>query len=161
MQALVDDAGFRPCVSRSLVFASFAAFSMLAPPTLAQEGGDITQMRKLGQCQRCSFQNLDMADRNLTALDLTQAQLRDVDFSNAELDIAIFDYAVLENVSFASADLGGASFRGARLINVDFSGAEMGAAVLEDASVEGTDLQAGTLCNTQMPNETMDNSDCD
>lgn len=127
----------------------------------AQEAGDQGQLRMLGQCRGCSFENLDVSDARLTGVNLTEATLRNMDFSGAALNIAIFDDAVLENVSFASASMKGVSFRRTRLINVTFEGAELRGAVFEDATLIGTDLEAGSLCNTQMPNEIMDNSDCD
>ena len=127
----------------------------------AQQAGDTDQLRTLGQCRGCSFEKLELNGRRMMGVNLTEARFRDVDFSQTGMNIAIFDFAVLENVSFASADLNGVSFRGARLINFSFENADLRGAVFEDATVEGTDLQAGHLCNTQMPNETMDNSDCD
>ncbi|MDG4650637.1 pentapeptide repeat-containing protein [Roseibacterium sp. SDUM158017] len=129
--------------------------------TTAQEAGGRDQLRMLGQCRGCSFEDLDVSNQRMTGVDLTEATFRNVEFSGSALNIAIFDFAILENVSFASADMNGVSFSGARLINVSFQDAELRGAVFEDATLIETDIQEGRLCNTQMPNETMDNSDCD
>ncbi|WP_245902634.1 pentapeptide repeat-containing protein [Pararhodobacter marinus] len=145
---------FSPAISALLVFLS--AFSVAA-----QEASDASQLRMLGQCQACSFEGLDLTESKLTGVDLKESTLRAIDFAGANLSIALFDFAVIENVSFNGANLGGASFRGARLVNVTFEGADLKAAVFEDAILEATDITAGRLCNTQMPNETTDNTECD
>lgn len=146
-----------PAVIGCLVGFAFLSIGIAA----AQEAGDQDQLRMLGQCQGCNFEDLDVSDQRMTGVDLTDATFLNVAFLRSGLNIAIFDYAVLENVSFASADMNGVSFRGARLTNVSFDDAELRGAVFEDATLIDTDLQAGRLCNTQMPDETMDNSDCD
>lgn len=145
---------FSPAISALLVFLS--AFSVAA-----QEASDASQLRMPGQCQACSFEGLDLTESKLTGVDLKESTLRAIDFAGANLSIALFDFAVIENVSFNGANLGGASFRGARLVNVTFEGADLKAAVFEDAILEATDITAGRLCNTQMPNETTDNTECD
>lgn len=145
---------FSPAISALLVVLS-------ATSVAAQEASDASQLRMLGHCQACSFEGLDLTESKLTGVDLKESTLRAIDFAGANLSIALFDFAVIENVSFDGADLGGASFRGARLINVTFVGADLKAAVFEDAILEGTDITAGRLCNTQMPNETTDNTECD
>lgn len=126
----------------------------------AQKGSDRSQLRSLGLCETCSFEGLDLSGRRLMSVDLRGSSFTNVDFTGAELDIAIFDNARLENVSFDSADLAGASFTGSTLIDVSFEGADLTAAVFEGATLEGTDLEPGQLCFTQMPNETTNNTDC-
>lgn len=145
--------------SGSAMAALLLAFSTLN--LSAQEASDASQLRMLGQCRGCGFEGLDLTERKLTGVDLTESTLRGVDFAGANLSIALFDFAVIQDVSFVGADLGGASFRAARLVNVTFEGADLRAAVFEDAILEETDIMAGRLCNTQMPNESTDNSDCE
>ncbi len=137
-----------------------ALFSLLLSPAGAQETGGEEQLRMLGKCLGCAFEELDLSGQKLTAIDLSESTIRDVDFSKARLNIALFDNATLENVSFNSADLTGASFSGARLFNVSFEGADLKGAVFEDAILESTNLAAGILCMTQMPNETTDSTEC-
>lgn len=134
---------------------------LLAAPSIAQDAEDEAQFRMMGMCRGCSFESLDVSGRKLMGINLTDSTLRAVTFDRSELGIAIFDYARLEDVSFEGADLGGASFRGAELINVSFEGTDLAGAVFEDARLVETDLSAGVLCNTQMPDETTDNSACD
>jgi uncharacterized protein YjbI with pentapeptide repeats len=137
----------------ALVFAAGAA--------MADGKDERASLKMLGSCPGCSFETLDLEGRKLVALDVRRSTFTNVSFEDAEMNLAIFDDAILKNVSFASADLGGASFSGARMTNVTFDGAEMTAAVFEDAILIDTNLQAGLLCNTQMPDQSMDNSDCD
>lgn len=125
---------FSPAISALVLFLS-------ASSVAAQEASDASQLRMLGQCQACSFEGLDLSESKLTGVDLKESTQRAIDF--------------------AGANLGGASFRGARLVNVTFEGADLKAAVFEDAILEGTNVTAGRLCNTQMPNETTDNTECD
>ncbi|APE45373.1 hypothetical protein BOO69_08380 [Sulfitobacter alexandrii] len=127
---------------------------------VSQEQGDPDQLRMLGQCKGCLFEEIDLSERRMTGIDVRETTFRNVDFTNAGLGISIFDNAVLENVSFNGADLSGASFSDAQLTNVTFEGADLRAAVFEGVRLVGTDLQAGILCNTQMPDDMMDNSDC-
>lgn len=149
-------------ISRARCRAFGAALALLAAiPALAQDTGDPSNLRMLGECRGCTFEGLELSERKLTGMDLTEATLRDIDFGGAELNLALFDFAVIENVSFDGADLGGASFRGARLINVTFVDADFQATVFEDAILENTDLSPGRFCLTQMPNESTDSSECD
>ncbi|EDQ02855.1 hypothetical protein OIHEL45_00115 [Sulfitobacter indolifex HEL-45] len=110
-----------------------------------QEPEQEKQLRMLGRCPGCTFEQLDLTGRKLTGIDLTEAQLRDVDFSEAGLNLSLFDQATLENVSFDSADLTGASFTGAKLINVSFENTVLKAAVFEDAILIDTDLTQGSI----------------
>jgi len=153
---------FRPGVVRGAVFAVavFGSAAVSAGLASAQSAGDEDQLRMVGQCHGCRFENLDVTGERMAGLDLTEATIRNMNFSHTALTIAIFDFAVLENVSFAAADLSGASFRGAHLINVSFEDTDLRGAVFEDAALEETELQAGHLCNTRMPDETLDNSNC-
>ncbi len=137
-----------------------ALFSLLLSPAGAQEAGQKDQLRSLGKCLGCTLEELDLSGQKLTAIDLSESTIRDVDFSEARLNIALFDNATLENVSFKSADLTGASFSGARLINVSFDNADLKAAVFENVILESTNLEAGILCMTQMPNEMSNSTEC-
>lgn len=118
------------------------------------------EMRALGRCQGCVVENTSFAGARLMGVDLGEAQISDVVFEAARLSIAVFDGAVLDGVSFRNADLRGASFVGARLNGVSFEGADLKGAVFEGAVLERTELDPALLCNTQMPDDQMDNSDC-
>lgn len=130
---------------------------LLALPATAQN----VEMRPLGNCQGCAVEGQDFSDRKLTGIDLGESRLTAIDFDRAGLGIAIFDGAVLTDVSFDGAAMRGASFVGARLTDVTFVGADLRGAVLEGAILERTDLAPALLCNTQMPDDEMENSDCD
>lgn len=119
-----------------------------------------SQLRSLGRCEGCSFEGLNLSGRRMTSVDLSGSSFTNVNFTDARLSIAIFDNARLEDVNFTSADLGGASFSDATLINVTFDGADLTAAVFEGAILEDTNLQAGQLCFTQMPNEMNTSGEC-
>jgi uncharacterized protein YjbI with pentapeptide repeats len=112
--------------------------------------------------------------RNLVAVDLTGAQLRDATFQRSALDRAtlagadayrakfisatlteaVFDGARLTESDFTSADLTGASlkdadlrnarFVGATMVGVDLSGARLGGAELRNADLSGATWVDGT-----------------
>jgi uncharacterized protein YjbI with pentapeptide repeats len=136
------------------------AAMFLALPATAQDGDVSSEMRPLGNCQGCLVEAQDFSDRKLMGIDLGEAQLTATAFDRAGLGIAIFDGAVLTDVSFDGAGLRGASFVGARLTGVTFDGADLRGAVFEGAILERTDLAPALLCNTQMPDDEMENSDC-
>lgn len=127
---------------------------------LAQSPDLPAQIKPMGQCHDCAIATADMTERALMGVDLARATITDVRFDRAELTISIFNAARLERVSFADADLRGASFVGARLVDVNFAGADLRGAVFEGAVLERTDLSAALLCNTQMPDDEMDNTHC-
>ena len=141
-----------------------AAIACLAAGTvLAQErkdaGGD--ELRMLGQCVECVLTDQDRSGQKLSAIDLRESRIERVDFSGAGLGFSRFDLTIMRDVSFEGADLTGASFSDARLTNVSFTGADLTGAVFEGVELGNTDLDAGILCNTQMPNDMMNNSECD
>lgn len=117
-------------------------------------------MRGLGDCQDCVFDGRNFADLRLMGVDLGKAILTATSFDRANLSIAVFDGADLTGVSFDGADLRGASFVDARLTDVTFADADLRGAVFDGAVLTGTDLQPARLCNTQMPDDETDNSDC-
>lgn len=140
-----------------LCVGGFLSWPMIG---VAQANDDRSQLRSLGRCEGCSFEDINLSGRRMTSVDLSGSSFTNVDFTDARLSIAIFDNARLEDVNFTSADLGGASFSDATLINVTFDGADLTAAVFEGAILEDSNLRAGQLCFTQMPNELNNNRDC-
>jgi uncharacterized protein YjbI with pentapeptide repeats len=134
---------------------------LLSGVASAQDTAGQDQLRMLGQCNDCTFEQLDLSGRQMTGVDLGGSTFRNVNFTDAKLNISIFDNAMLENVSFDGATLSGASFSDATLVNVSFKGADLTAAVFEGVILEGTNIRSGRLCNTQMPNDLLATSDCD
>lgn len=151
------DIAFRP---RALAVTAAGAAILWTVGAWAQEADRTADMRGLGDCRGCVFDGQDFSDRRLMAIDLGGARLTSTAFDGAGLGIAVFDDAHLIAVSFDGADLRGASFVDARLTDVTFAGADLRGAVFEGAILERTDLQPARLCNTQMPDDEMDNSDC-
>ena len=141
-----------------LAILAVAACTALAAP--AQEGDRSDDVKPLGNCEGCVFADRDFSDRKLMGIDLAATQLSAISFARSGLGVAIFDNATLTDVSFDGATLRGASFVGADLTGVTFVGADLSGAVFEGAILEGTDLQPAVLCNTQMPDDEFDNSDC-
>lgn len=137
------------------ILAVATAYSVFAQSS--DRSGDV---KRLGNCQGCVFDGQDFSERKLMGINLASAQLSNTVFDHAAMNIAIFDGASLRGVSFVGSDLSGASFVGAQLENVTFDGADLSGAVFEGATLERTDLKVARLCNTQVPGDVMDSSDC-
>lgn len=148
----------RPAFALMFAFVLALASGVAAHAQEEDRSGDV---KALGNCEGCVFENKDFSGQRLTGIDLSTAQLSNVILDNAALNIAVFDGAILRDVSFVGSNLKGASFVGARLENVIFDNANLTAAVFDDAILDGTDLQAAVLCNTQIPGDLMDRSDCE
>lgn len=86
---------------RAVLFGSL--ISLLMSPAIAQEVGVKEQSRMLGKYRRCALEGLNLSGRKLTAVDLSESTIRDVDFSEARLNIALFDYATLESADLTDA----------------------------------------------------------
>ena len=150
-------------MSRQIVGLMIAGILAIASTLAvnAQEGDRDADVKALGDCEGCVFDGQDFSERRMMGVNFASAQLSDIVFDRAAMNIAIFDGASLRGVSFDGTDLKGASFVGARLEDVSFDGADLRGAVFEGAILDRTDLQAARLCNTQIPDDIMDNSDCE
>jgi len=146
--------------ARRLTFAF--AFTTLAGPfaAIAQSADRVADVKTMGTCSGCVLEGQGFTERRLMGIKFASATLTNMNFSGASMNIAVFDDAVLRDVNFDGADLKGASFVGTRLENVTFDGADLSGAVFEGAVLLDTDLQRGRLCNTQLPDDIMDESDC-
>ncbi len=96
------------------------------------------------------------AGRPLDALELTGADLSDLDFGGRSLQGTDLRGARLCRCSFAGSDLGGAllggaDLTGARLDGAQLAGADLTGAVLERASLEGAALAGCDLSGVRAP----------
>jgi uncharacterized protein YjbI with pentapeptide repeats len=149
-------------MNRPIVRLMNAGILMLAS-TFAINAQDLdwsADVKMLGDCEGCVFNGQDFPERRLVGINLVSAELSNIVFDGAAMNIAIFDGASLRGVRFVGMDLSGASFVGSTLIDVTFDGADLIGAVFEGATLVLTDLQSARLCNTQTPDDILDNSDC-
>lgn len=82
----------------------------------------------------------DLASANLEGVNLTGANLMGANLNHADLQ-----YADLENATFVNANLQDTMLQNANLLG---------------ANLTGSNYQNGFLCNTVMPDGSIDNSDC-
>lgn len=120
----------------------------------------VSEMRLLGNCAGCAISDGDFSRFLLMGVDLSNADLRNVSFSDARMTVAVLNGARLDGVSFAGTDLRGATFVNARITNVDFTGANLAGAVFEGAVLVDSDLTTARLCKTQLPDDDMANDNC-
>jgi len=119
-----------------------------------------SELRLLGHCRGCVLGPASHVRRNLMGIDFRNAVVTGVDFTGSNLSVAQFDGARLIDVVFSGAQMKGASFSNAHLTGVRFDGADLTGATFEGAAMGGADLEPAILCNTQMSDEDLDNSDC-
>lgn len=111
-------------------------------------------------CQRQSIVDHDFSGESHFGANFRDATLQHVDFTGAGLLVSLFDRSTLMDVSFEDANLKGASFTGADLDDVSFEDANLTGARFEGAILDENSLVSAITCNTTMPNELMNNSDC-
>jgi uncharacterized protein YjbI with pentapeptide repeats len=86
---------------------------------------------------------------------LMGANFQEADFTGADLFNADFTGADLRKANFTNAKLSGANLFQADLRESDLTGADLSFADLEEAKLDGA-----ILCNTIMPDASVNNEDC-
>ena len=104
---------------------------------------------EVGAWDKIDYQRL-MATKKCVKCDLTEAYLSGADlvFTN------------LSGVNLSGADLSEANLFYTNLSAADLSEADLNEVNLSAADLEGANLKETKMCETKMPNGTMDNSDC-
>ncbi|MCG8362906.1 MAG: serine/threonine-protein kinase [Pseudanabaenales cyanobacterium] len=97
---------------------------------------------------------------NLQGVDLEGANLNRASLREAELAGANFEEISLMNSILINANLENANLENANLKDADLAGANLKGATLRGANSEGTNLSGAILCNTTMPDGTVENQDC-
>ena len=101
-----------------------------------------------------SFRECDLAGAfflDCDGCDFRRADLGNGDLSDGSFQGASFRESNLRGAFLALGDFSGASFRDACLAGADFF----------EAIIDGADFRGAILCNTLMPDDTVDNSGCD
>lgn len=101
-----------------------------------------------------SFRDCDLAGENIKncdGCDFRRADLGNADLSDRSYQGASFRESNLRGAFLAITDFSGASFRDACLAGADFF----------EAIIDGADFRGAILCNTLLPDDTVDNSGCD
>lgn len=140
---------------------ALAVIATVSAGTLLEASGESCLRSTPADCQRQSIVGVKLEDTALFGANFRGATLQDIDFSRAGLGVAVFDQATLTNVNFTDANLAGASFAGTRLAEVNFAGANLRGARFDEATISLEALESAYTCMTTMPNDTMNNSDCD
>jgi uncharacterized protein YjbI with pentapeptide repeats len=160
------------CISkltfRRLLVGGACASALLAGPALAQNAGQIEQVRRGSSCAGCNLFQGDFSGFEARGLNLSGARLRQADlslsvmnrtrFSNADLrDVEAYG-GVFSSSNFNRADLSNASFVGAWLEGSSFSGAILSGTNLSGARLARasglTQRQLSTACgdaSTDLP----------
>ncbi|QQP88164.1 pentapeptide repeat-containing protein [Skermanella sp. TT6] len=103
----------------------------------------------------------NLAGSHLFGINLSGAFLYKINLSGASLIEADLSKAALDGADLSEADLVGANLREARLYMANLSGADLSEADLTGARLRDVNLETVTLCNTIMPDGTLNNRDCE
>ena len=104
---------------------------------------------EVGAWDQINYQRL-MATKKCVKCDLTEAYLSGADLVFTNLSGADLSDAYLFYTNLSTADLSGANLSGADLNEVNLSA----------ANLEGANLTETKMCETKMPNGTINNSGC-
>ena len=132
----------------------------------------LTKLRSTNSCIGCDFTAVvyatgqKMDDQSLGAVNLTSANLSGLMLRQTNLFGATLVMTDLSNSNLANASLGKANLTKADLTGVNLSGAglrgtNLTGANLTNASLNSAvDISGAILCNTTMPDGSINNSDC-
>ncbi|MEK9669280.1 MAG: pentapeptide repeat-containing protein, partial [Deltaproteobacteria bacterium] len=124
-----------PVVTDNVVFEKQASTSVVEEPIPPKEAAK-TQLLQTKECIGCDLRGTDLSGTTLRAANLS------------------------------GANLSGATLEGAYLVRADLSDANLQGTNLRDASlrkadISGTDIAKAFLCNTFMPDGSINNRDCE
>lgn len=103
---------------------------------------------------------LPLQGADLTGATLSAAFLWEVNLQGTFLNGANFTDAELSGANLESADLQDAILSRTNLSGANLDGANLRGANLQDAVLAGTSLDRAVLCQTTLPDGTVDNRDC-
>lgn len=116
------------------------------------------------------LQGADLSVAELSRAGLSDSFLFEANLSRATLSNAKLQRAILVRANLSGADLGGADLSGAFLVRTNLRGANLRGANLRNANLneanlnsanlDGTDISQAFLCNTIMPDGSVENRDC-
>ena len=132
---VVTEAVSPPVVTDNVVFEKQASTSVVEEPIPPKEAAK-TQLLQTKECIGCDLRGTDLSGTTLRAANLS------------------------------GANLSGATLEGAYLVRADLSDANLQGTNLRDASlrkadISGTDIAKAFLCNTFMPDGSINNRDCE
>jgi len=121
------------------------ALTAFAVPALAQNAGQIAQVRAGAHCPRCNLFQADLSNTVLKGRNLAGARLRQADLSLVEANRASFAGGDLRDVNAYGGVFGGASFAGANLTNASFVGTYLQGANFRGATLAGVNLSGAEM----------------
>ena len=142
--------------THDVVFYDYAHVNALGNNILADKMLEITSKILKNEFDLDVSSNMDSSDysnikRNFDGnTDFRGKNFANVDFSNKNLENAVFYYANLQNVDFSGANLENVEFRFSNLQNVDFSDANLKNAKFARGEINGINFSNADLENTHM-----------
>ena len=118
---------------------------MGAAPALAQNAGQIANVKAGASCPRCNLFQADLSGAVLKGKNLAGARLRQADLSLAEMNRTSFAGGDLRDVNFYGGVFGGASFAGANLTNASLVGAYLQGANFRGATLAGANISGAEM----------------
>jgi hypothetical protein len=103
--------------------------------------------------------NIDLTSAELRDVDFGQTDLTDADFADANLAGARLASSILAHAKFAGSSLRGADLRGAQALRATFTGADLSNANLSGASLRDADLTGARLIGADLSHADLTNAD--
>jgi uncharacterized protein YjbI with pentapeptide repeats len=127
------------------IAALAAALTLMVAPAFAQNAGHIAKAAKGQSCAGCNLFQADLAYRDVSSVNLSNARLRQADMSLTTYD----------DSNFAKANLSIANLFGARFNRCNFSGADLSqvsavGAYFGSSNMSGVNLSAANLSGADL-----------
>ena len=156
------------CIFRQFNSLILVVFGVLAQSALASE--NLQKLFNKRECYGCDLTQVNLGFKNLRGsrlkksnfskaylvyADLTGANLSNTTLTGAFMNGVNLTNTNLENANFTNTELELANFTSANLQNVNFSGAYLLHAIITEKQ-----LMYARLCETVMPDASINNRDC-
>ena len=147
-------------LSRSNLSQSDLSFARLSDANLSD--ANLSGAKLYGaNLESANLESANLSYANLESAKLSDANLNYVELNDAELRRANLSDAKLRVANLIKANLKKTDLRRANLSDANLSGAKLNGANLSDANLNEVNLDKAILCNTTMPDGTINNRDCE
>ena len=143
-------------VKFTAILACSVGIALASAHAQAKVSADLLKQLKKSDCELVKKPSAKNAT-NCEDLDLSNLNLKRIDFSYASLPGAELFSTKLKNVDLENSDLQGADLSSSKLIDVDFSDADLQGADFSDANIDSkTDFEGADLAGANFEGASID-----
>ena len=132
-------------MKRTLFIGLIAALLAVAAPALAQNAGQIANVKRGASCAGCNLFQGDFSGVEARGLNLSGSRLRQADLSLSVMNRTRFSNTDMRDVEAYGGVFSGSNFSRANLTNASFVGAYLEGASFSGATLSGTNLSGAQL----------------